>query len=209
MHGQTPGVSLEDRFANLWRQHPRCPLMAGRTHSAPARPVPSNDRSRKGTGNLIVEVPQCRALPTLHRVTDTSHVSAADDRPIAALTIAVKRPPNPDTPDVCRFTGVHRFQVLESRRHRCHTSVVGPPFRRLVCGLSHQSRSSLAGSVSVQLRAHALNRSQRCQRPLCDRLTAFIHQPLEQGDALFLRMRCPIAEALPGSRLSRKLPRLA
>jgi hypothetical protein len=42
-------------------------------------PVLSNDRSRKVTGNPIIEVPQCRAVPTLHRVTDTSHVSAADD----------------------------------------------------------------------------------------------------------------------------------
>jgi hypothetical protein len=42
-------------------------------------PVLSNDRSRKDTGNPIIEVPQCRALPTLHRVNDTSHVSAADD----------------------------------------------------------------------------------------------------------------------------------
>jgi hypothetical protein len=42
-------------------------------------PVLWNDRSRKDTGNPIIEVPQCRPLPTLLRVTDTSLVSAPDD----------------------------------------------------------------------------------------------------------------------------------
>jgi hypothetical protein len=41
-------------------------------------PVLSNDRSRKDTENPMIEVPRCRALPKLHRVTDTSHVSAPD-----------------------------------------------------------------------------------------------------------------------------------